>query len=162
MGKICLLDPDRLEETNLNRVVGATAMDVGRPKVEVAADLMLRINPKIKITALTGNVLLAREARPLLSCDVLFCCTDSHGSRAVVNQLAYQYLIPTFDLGLRIDVRAGKVASITGRVQMLAPGLPCQSAGTSWIPRRSGAICFPTRPGRAIRTSWEPPSPSRQ
>lgn len=62
---------------------------------------------------------------PLLAVDFLFCCTDSHGSRAVLNQMAYQYYIPTIDLGVRIDVTDGIVTAIAGRVQMLAPGLPC-------------------------------------
>lgn len=122
---LTLLDPDVLEETNLNRVVGATPQSIGRPKVEVAAELIRRINPEIQSKAIRGNVIASDDARRLLSCDFLFCCTDSHGSRAVINQIAYQYLIPTIDLGVRIQARAGTIESVTGRIQMLAPGLPC-------------------------------------
>jgi molybdopterin/thiamine biosynthesis adenylyltransferase len=125
VGRLLLLDPDAIEETNLNRVVGATRKDIGRPKVEVAAEAARRVNPQIKVTAISGNVILSSDARHMLSSDFLFCCTDSHGSRAVINQIAYQYVIPTIDLGVRIQVRAGTVESVTGRVQMLAPGLPC-------------------------------------
>ena len=125
VGDLVLLDPDVLEETNLNRVVGATRNDIGRPKVDVAAQLMRRINPEIKATAISGNVIMNNDAVHLLSCDFLLCCTDSHGSRAVINQLAYQFMIPTIDLGVRDQVRDGTVESITGRIQMLAPGLPC-------------------------------------
>lgn len=123
--RLILLDPDVLEETNLNRVVGARRQNIGRRKVKVAADLIRRINPEIVVAAITGNVIMSNDARHLLSSDFLFCCTDSHGSRAVINQLAYQYVIPTIDLGVRIQVRAGTVESVTGRIQMLAPGLPC-------------------------------------
>lgn len=123
--KLLLLDPDVLEETNLNRVVGATRLDIGRPKVEVAAELIRRINPQIEVTAILGDVIMTNDARRVLSSDFLFCCTDSHGSRAVINQLAYQYMIPALDLGVRVQVRAGTVESVTGRIQMLAPGLPC-------------------------------------
>jgi molybdopterin/thiamine biosynthesis adenylyltransferase len=122
---ILLLDPDSLEETNLNRVVGASRKNIGRPKVEVARELIQRINPEIESTPIVGDVLMSGDARQLLSCDFLFCCTDSHGSRAVINQIAYQYVIPTIDLGVRIQARSGKVESVTGRIQMLAPGLPC-------------------------------------
>jgi molybdopterin/thiamine biosynthesis adenylyltransferase len=125
IGRLLLLDPDAIEETNLNRVVGATRKDIGRPKVEVATEAVRRVNPQIKVTAISGNVILSNYARRTLSSDFLFCCTDSHGSRAVINQIAYQYVIPTIDLGVRIQVRAGTVESVTGRVQMLAPGLPC-------------------------------------
>lgn len=123
--KFILLDPDRIEETNLNRVVGATRSNLDRLKVDVAADLIQRINPESEPNGIAGNVILSGDARKLLSCDFLFCCTDSHGSRAVINQLAYQYVIPTVDLGVRVQARAGKVQSVTGRIQMLAPGLPC-------------------------------------
>jgi molybdopterin/thiamine biosynthesis adenylyltransferase len=122
---LLLLDPDVIEETNLNRVIGATRHDIGRAKVEVAAELIHRINPQIGTTAIRGDVIVSDDARHVLSCDFIFCCTDSHGSRAVINQLAYQYMIPTIDLGVRIQVRAGAVESVTGRIQMLAPGLPC-------------------------------------
>ena len=105
--------------------MGATRKDIGRPKVEVAAEAARRVNPQIEITAISGNIILSNDARHMLSSDFLFCCTDSHGSRAVINQIAYQYVIPTIDLGVRIQVRAGTVESVTGRVQMLAPGLPC-------------------------------------
>jgi molybdopterin-synthase adenylyltransferase len=125
VGKLVMLDPDILEETNLNRVVGATRKDVGRFKVEVAAEAVRRINSTIDCDPVSGNVILTDDARKILTCDFLFCCTDSHGSRAVVNQIAYQYLIPTIDLGAVIQVRSGKVDQVTGRVQMLAPGLPC-------------------------------------
>jgi molybdopterin/thiamine biosynthesis adenylyltransferase len=125
VGKLVLLDPDRLEETNLNRVVGATQKDLGRPKVEIAADRARQVSPRIEVTPIEGDVIRSGDARRLLSCDFLFCCTDSHGSRAVINQIAYQYMIPTIDLGIRVQVREGTVESITGRVQMLAPGLPC-------------------------------------
>jgi molybdopterin-synthase adenylyltransferase len=125
VGKLLLLDPDVLEETNLNRVVGATGKDIGQPKVEVAAKLIRRINPQIQTTAIPGNIIVSDDARHVLSCDFLFCCTDSHGSRAVINQIAYQYVIPTIDLGVRVQAKADAVESITGRIQMLAPGLPC-------------------------------------
>jgi tRNA A37 threonylcarbamoyladenosine dehydratase len=34
------IDPDLVEETNLNRLVGAFPFDVGRPKVAVYAELL--------------------------------------------------------------------------------------------------------------------------
>lgn len=120
-----LIDPDLLEETNLNRVVGAQQTDVARPKVEVAADMIRRIRPSAQTTALQASVLHNVIAKTLCDSDVFFCCTDSHGSRAVLTQLAYQYFVPCFDIGVRIDATSGSVSHITGRVQMLSPGLAC-------------------------------------
>lgn len=125
VGHLVLVDNELLEETNLNRVLGSTHSDVGRPKVEIAAAAATRANPNICVNPLLASVIEERGARPLLDCDFIFCCTDSHGSRAVVNQLAYQYGVPTIDIGIRIDASDSRVQRVTTRVQMLAAGLPC-------------------------------------
>jgi len=119
------VDPDIVDETNLNRLVGATSGDIGKSKVSVAAAWVKRIEPSAKIESAEESVLLERSARLLLDTDFVFCCTDSEGSRAVLNQLAYQYLVPVIDMGVVIAARKGRVANIAGRTQMLAPGLPC-------------------------------------
>jgi molybdopterin-synthase adenylyltransferase len=72
VGSLVLLDPDTLEETNLNRVVGATRKDLGRPKVEIAADAARRVNPRVAVTPVAGDVIRSDDARRLLSCDLLF------------------------------------------------------------------------------------------
>jgi molybdopterin/thiamine biosynthesis adenylyltransferase len=126
IGGFVLLDPDILERSNLNRVVGATPGDVGRWKVDVAAAMVERITGgRSSCEAIRGSVLNGPEGRHLLECDVVFCATDSHGSRAVLNQMAYQFLLPVIDVGVRIDAADERVVAMAGRVQMLAYGLPC-------------------------------------
>ena len=125
IGQLVLLDPDVLDESNLNRLVGSARADIGHPKVSVIERMIRRIRPEVGVRSIHGDVMAARDVKSLLSTDFIFCCTDSHGSRTVVNQLAYQYLIPTIDLGVRVQVGSGTVQSIVGRIQMLAPGLPC-------------------------------------
>jgi hypothetical protein len=124
-----LIDPDIVEETNLNRLVGATKSDVGQPKVDVAAAFSRKINGLSKVEARQESVLLSRTARLLADTDFVFCCTDSHGSRAVLNQLAYQYLVPMIDMGVVIAAHNNEVTHVAGRVQMLAPGLACLTCG---------------------------------
>jgi molybdopterin/thiamine biosynthesis adenylyltransferase len=120
-----LIDPDRVETSNLNRLVGSTQADVGEPKVVVAERLAKHINTGIRIDAVQNSVLQTSVAHLLAQTDCVFCCTDSHGSRAVLNQLAYQYLVPVFDMGVVINVSDGKIQSIAGRTQLLSPGLAC-------------------------------------
>jgi hypothetical protein len=127
--RFLLMDPDVVEPTNLNRLVGATGADVGKPKVEVAATYAKRINPSADIETRRGSVLLAREAEELVATDFVFGCTDSQGSRAVLNQFAYQYLVPVIDMGVAIVIAGGRVSHIAGRTQMLAPGLGCLVCG---------------------------------
>jgi hypothetical protein len=124
VGRLTLIDDEVIETTNLNRVLGSVPRDVGRPKVRVLASLARRIRPDIGVRAVRASITREPIARRLLDCDAVFCCTDSHGSRAVINQIAYQYFLPVFDIGVRIDAEEGSVAA-TVRAQMLAPGLSC-------------------------------------
>lgn len=120
-----VVDPDRVEPTNLNRLVGAGPDDVGIDKVAIAREAITSISPSAHVNALARDVVDADVADLLRDLDLIFLCTDSHASRAVVGQLAYQFLVPTIDMGVSITVKQGEVTHITGRVQMLAPGLPC-------------------------------------
>jgi molybdopterin/thiamine biosynthesis adenylyltransferase len=126
---LLLIDPDTIEETNLNRLVGATPLDVGYPKVTVAEAWAHKINPNVKIEVRQGSVLRASVAQLLADTDFTFCCTDSHGSRVVLNQLAYQYLVPMIDMGVVIAAHNDIITHVAGRVQMLSPGLACLTCG---------------------------------
>lgn len=123
--KVSVIDPDLVESTNLNRLVGAVPDDIGSSKVDVAKRMMQAINPGMEVHEIRGDVVDEEVAAKLSSFDFIFLCTDSHASRAVVNQAAYQHLIPGIDMGVRITVAQDIITHITGRVQMLSPGLSC-------------------------------------
>lgn len=124
---ITVIDPDVVEDTNLNRLVGSRATDVGTPKVEVARRTVLAANPDAAVHTVRGDVVDDSVATTLAAFDFAFLCTDSHASRAVVGQVAYQHLVPTIDMGVSITVGSAGVEHVTGRVQMLAPGTTCLS-----------------------------------
>lgn len=126
VGEIILLDGDIVEASNLSRVAGATKDDVGRTyKVEVAARYA-------KSLGLVGRVeqypmFVEPTHVPLLaSCDVIISCVDRQTPRALLNRLAYQYLVPVIDLGtaFRVDVTGGIIGD-AGRVVVVGPGRPC-------------------------------------
>lgn len=125
VGRFVLIDPDKVEATNLNRLVGAVLEDVGNTKVSVAARHIKAINSQAQCEEIVGDITYLDVAAHLPNVDFIFGCTDSVASRAVMNQLAYQYLVPCIDVGVGIYVNAGKVEYITGRAQMLSPGLAC-------------------------------------
>ncbi len=135
-----LIDPDSVELSNLNRVVGATLQDVGRSKVEVAGDMIRTITPDASVRSLQADIRDETTARGLTEVDAIFSCTDTHASRAIINQIAYQYVIPAFDVGVSIQAKDGRVVRVTGRAQMLAPGLGCLVCGEmlDWTDVRRG------------------------
>jgi molybdopterin/thiamine biosynthesis adenylyltransferase len=132
---------DAIEPSNLSRVYGSAFADVrprwwqrllgrgSRTKVEVVARHLRRINPMAHIRAVHGTVTDADTARLLLDRDVIFACTDDHWGRAVLNQLAYQYLVPVVNLGVALDGTDGRIAGAVGVVQVLRPGLGCLWCG---------------------------------
>ena len=125
-----LIDPDIVDETNLNRLVGATPLDVGTAKTAVVGHLIQAVNPTASVKTICRDVTDVEVAETLVDLDAVFGCTDSHASRAILNQLAYQYYVPLFDLGVGIVAQQGRVTHISGRAQMAAPGLPCLVCGS--------------------------------
>lgn len=120
-----LIDPDKIETSNLNRVVGAANADIGRLKVDVASQIIKSFSPHATVRSIAGDVMQSDVAEQLTDADVILACTDSHGSRAVIQQVAYQYVIPCIDLGVVITVREHRIEYVFGRIQLLAPGLAC-------------------------------------
>lgn len=127
-----LIDPDKVDETNLNRLLGASSKDIGRQKTLVAKQFIKRISRGSICKSIVGDIVDDSTARRLLDTDFIFLCTDSHASRAVVNQLSHQYLIPCIDMGVAVHTLDGNVKHIAGRVQALSAGLPCLVCA-NWI-----------------------------
>src|SRR5439155_86694 len=76
VGRIIIVDYDVVDETNLSRIVGATAHDVGRLKVDIARDLVARIDPTIDVDAFYGDIAYVDDARLLRDANLAFLATD--------------------------------------------------------------------------------------
>ncbi|MFA5015533.1 MAG: ThiF family adenylyltransferase [Actinomycetota bacterium] len=131
---IVLIDKDHFEKPNLTRVYGTFVSDVPRRllkqilfpcKVNLVARHLKRINPKAIIRAVPENVVMRETANLLFDRDFIFLCTDNHWSRSIVNELAYQYFIPTINMGVRIDAPDKIITGASGVVDVLRPDLPC-------------------------------------
>jgi hypothetical protein len=62
----------------------------------------------------------------LLDADVVIYGTDSHGSRAVINELPSTYLLPVIDIGVQArGKRNGDLAALVAEVSVLTPTTPC-------------------------------------
>ena len=124
VGEFLLFDLDRIEETNLNRVVGATVPDIGQAKVDVAADMIKRIQGEPHIRKYCMDVTGGDASVPMSAADFIFGCTDTHSSRHWMNQFAYQYRIPAIDMGVAI-ANSGEDLLLAGHIKMLVSGLSC-------------------------------------
>jgi len=120
-----IVDPDTVEESNLSRLIGANAEDVGQPKVSIMTRV-LHSQTTSRVKAINGDVYHRSVANNLRDCDLLFCCTDTLTSRMVLSRMASQYLLPLIDMGINIQLASdGTVSRIGGRVMTQLPGDPC-------------------------------------
>ena len=158
VGEFTLIDSDTVEITNLNRLAGASNGDFGRPKVDIAAEGIQRVAPNARVHVFRADVTRAPTARTLTGVDLIFGCTNSPGSRAVLQQVAYQYLIPLVDMGVVIVARAPEITHAYGRVQLLAPGKPCFTCSGLLNPEQVVATCSRKSNARLTRTLWARPS----
>lgn len=122
--ELILVDPDYVEPTNLNRLVGSSPSDVGRLKVDSAKDAIMRINPAASVVTINSTISTPDAINGVKSADVILGCVDSHGGRLVLNQLALQYAIPFLDAGSGIVERPTGV-DFGGQVQLVTPGSGC-------------------------------------
>lgn len=108
-----LVDPDIVELTNLNRLVGASAADAqkARPKVYVARSTIRQAVPKATVRPLKTDVFDPVAQRALKACDLLIVATDNHSSRMAANRLAVQYLIPLVHVGFNVSVDPARDSS---------------------------------------------------
>lgn len=125
VGRLVLIDPDKIEPKNLNRIYGAKRADAdaGRNKAEMARDRIQEMGLGTKVEIFTGRIDHPDAIRLLSTCDVLFGCMDSVVGRDTLNRTATFYLQPYFDIGVRLDADGeGGVDSVSAAVHYLKPG----------------------------------------
>lgn len=124
-----LIDHDRFEDSNLERLHGSSHADVHsstkRYKVEIVRDLIHSINPDCVVVPIVGNILQSLARDYAVASDLAFCCTDTAHSRVGLSDLAYRYLLPVIDIGVQLDGEDGSVTAEVGQFTMYSPDLPC-------------------------------------
>lgn len=88
VGRLGLFDDQRVELSNLNRQILFEARDVGRPKVEAAADRLRRLDPDLRIDARNQNIRPSNVAGLFADYDVVVDGTDSFETKFLLNDAA--------------------------------------------------------------------------
>lgn len=125
VGGFVLADPDHIESSNLNRLVGGTVEDVihKRAKTAIAARLIRSINPNVRIEESVGNWQEAIER--LKGCDLIVGGVDSVIAKDELDRFCRRFLIPYIDMGMDVHELAGGRHLISGQVALVLPGSPC-------------------------------------
>ncbi len=129
VGVLIIVDDDRMEDRNVNRILNSTMQDAreGRYKVDVLGDAVARTELGTKVIRISKNLWHPDVIRAVAQCDIVFGCMDTVDGRYLLNALASYYSIPYFDIGVRLDtVRTGadkgRIREVCGTVHYLRPG----------------------------------------
>jgi molybdopterin/thiamine biosynthesis adenylyltransferase len=127
VNEFLLVDDDIIEESNLNRLIGATAADAKdkASKVDVAQRMISSINPAACVLKIFKN-LRSEEAIDSLTQvpDIIFGCVDNDGARLILTELASAYNKTLIDSGTEI-VNSPDFQEFGGRVIVARPGDFC-------------------------------------
>jgi molybdopterin/thiamine biosynthesis adenylyltransferase len=147
IGRFVIIDPERLDPTNVPRVTGATSWDamtllrneslpgwiqrlgerLATPKVRLMRRLIRRANPSARVVTLKADFVDDPIARQVLGCDYLFLAADSMQARLVFNAIVHAYLIPGVQVGAKIpvDKETGEVGSVFATSRIVTPSAGC-------------------------------------
>jgi hypothetical protein len=128
VGELILIDPDIVSTSNLSRIVGSRSLDalLKRSKVAVARRHVRRIDRSIAVQMMKGDLADEAVALRLADVDAIFIATDTALGRYAANALSFQYLIPAFQVGAKVQADdSGTISTIHTAERITVPGFPC-------------------------------------
>ena len=106
INNIILIDPDKVKEHNLDRLLYGTTENIGEYKVKVASEFIKKHSAadKINITQIPVSIHHSQAYYEALDCDFLFSCVDRPVARDVLNFISISHLIPLIDGGIQVTL----------------------------------------------------------
>ena len=128
--RLTLIDHDRVEDRNLDRMMGALIDDSRNsvPKVAVAhrGAIQSHTSDDFSTTQVFGDLLTELGMSSALDCDALISCVDRPLPRHILNVISKAHLIPVIDGGIYARVnRAGLPVHVDWRIHTVGPELSC-------------------------------------
>lgn len=125
VGNFRLIDPQEIEPSNLNRLVGATQKDVDdkTPKVAISERLVKGIRPWANVEVAQSEW---QQAHHLIrDAHVIFGCVDGYRQRMYLEAAARRFCLPYIDIGMDISDLGEAGFAVAGQMIMTVPGGPC-------------------------------------
>jgi molybdopterin/thiamine biosynthesis adenylyltransferase len=89
IGKIGVLDFDNVDASNLQRQIMHGVDDLGRPKVDSAADALRRVNPDVEVVKHDTHISSENALEIFEPYDIIVDGTDNFPTRYLANDAAY-------------------------------------------------------------------------
>ncbi len=85
IGRLMLVDRDRVDVTNLHRQILYTQADVGRLKVEAAAERLQALNSEVRLEAQAAAADADSLCKLVPAADIVLDCSDNFPTRFAIN-----------------------------------------------------------------------------
>lgn len=118
-------DSDKIELSNLNRLVGGTLDDVSkhRYKTEIAERIVRALHPDGVVDAVPKR--WEAKTRELSVCDIIIGCLDGFAGRRDLEQFCRSRMIPLIDIGMVVKAAEANGPQIYGQAVVSMPGSHC-------------------------------------
>ena len=120
IGTLTLVDDDTVELSNLQRQIVHTEHDIGRLKVESAAESLRALNSDIQIEIKAKRLAKQELTIAVEAADIVVDCSDNFATRFLLNEVTQQ---------LKTPLVSGAAIRMEGQV-------------TVYDPRQSGSACY--------------------
>lgn len=130
VGRLVIVDHDRVEESNLHRQPLYRMGDLGRMKVEAARATLTALNPDVRIDTLAERLTPAHAPRLAAASDVLVDAADS---------FAATYVLSDACQGAGKPLVSASVLGLAGYVGVFCGGAPSYRAVFPELPRQGGS-----------------------
>lgn len=127
VGRIIVVDPDHVDESNLERIHGSRPEDAEKEiaKAVLARVHALSIDPNCEVVAYVGALPQKEVVDAVVGCDLALGCTDQQHSRVALSDLATRYLVPALDCGVLLEGQGGRVTAQVLQIIRFLAADPC-------------------------------------
>lgn len=132
VGRLLLVDPDRISLDNLNRQVAYRTDEIGEPKAALLRTRVQQLNPAIAVESRAEAVNEDSIGRLLAEADVVLECSDDPITKFLVND---------FCVREGIAVVVGGAVGLAGQVVAVPPGGACYRCLFGSPPADLGQSC---------------------
>ena len=122
---LVLIDNDKIEKSNLNRLIGSTKKSIGKYKVSNLKGFLQKIGTGVSVTTINKKV-ADHILDNLRTLDMIIGCVDNDNARKILNRFSIRYLIPYLDVASGIMADSIQVKNMGGSIRLIIPGkTPC-------------------------------------